>query len=108
MTKEDAENIDPLGLSVSDRTLWLIDRLRHVEALLLGIGDVQKLLIALQPDGPVRDGLRQALTALALSQPPGTLRTQPAWVALGELDHGDEPPAPPGGSPPPESGHPAP
>ncbi|QEA14255.1 hypothetical protein [Comamonas flocculans] len=86
MEEEQEKGIDPLELSTNERTLWLVSRLQHVEDLLLGMADVQKMLIGLLPDEPARHGLREALTQLALSQPPGTMRTQPAWDALGWLD----------------------
>ncbi|WP_347484546.1 hypothetical protein ABFV80_002324 [Vandammella animalimorsus] len=82
--------VDPRDLSVGDRTLWLIDRLEQVEDLLMGVSDVQKLLVAVLPDGPERERLRAGLIGLAMSLPQGTLRTRPIWGALGLLDTGDD------------------
>jgi hypothetical protein len=86
---EDAEGapIDPLTLPVNERTFWLVSRLQHVEDLLNGVADIQKMLIAvLAADEVQRDALREALTSQALMHRPGTLRTVPIWSALGQLD----------------------
>ena len=86
MNKDD-QPIDPLALTINERTLWLLSRLQHVEQLLHGMGDVQKLVIGLVPfDAKQRATLRAGLTELAVSLPPGTLRTVPIWSALGLLD----------------------
>lgn len=85
--ENEGPSIDPLKLPVNERSLWLVNRLQHVEDLLAGMGDVQRLMLAvLAADDVQRDALREGLTSLALMHRPGTLRTVPIWSALGQLD----------------------
>lgn len=86
----DEERIDPLALPLNERTIWLISQLGHVEQLLHGLGDVQKLIIGLAHfDADQRDRLKAGLTEVGMSLPPGTARTAPIWDALELLSAGE-------------------
>lgn len=90
--EKENEGVDPITLPLNERTIWLVSRVQQLEQLVHGLGDVQRLLVGLVPfDDDQRDALRAGLTELAMSLPPGTLRTLPLWSALGLLDAGSEP-----------------
>ncbi len=80
------EPMDISALSDQEKLLWLINRVGHMEDLVGGISDVLMLFIGLSEwNDETLQCMRQALTEGAMRQPPGSLRSQPYWTALGLL-----------------------